>query len=94
MLEATEPIFGGYANGRGAIVLFGEDVAYGVNMKKQTLQERPQLNAGAQASYDAADLGADFKYGKKTFQRLSHEQIIEICSSGQYKLRSKYYGSY
>jgi hypothetical protein len=92
--ESSEPVYGGYANGRGEVVLFGKDLAYRVNFKKQTLQERPQLNPGAQARYDATDAGEEFEYGRKTFRRLSNEQIVEICSSGQFRLTSKYYGTY
>ncbi len=92
--ESSEPVYGGYTNGRGDIVLFGKDLAYRVNFKKQTLQERPQLNPGAQARYDATDAGEEFEYGRKTFRRLSNEQIVEICASGLFKLTSKYYGSY
>lgn len=88
--ESSEPIFGGYANGRGEIMLFGRDLVYRVNFKNQTLQERPALNAGAQQRYDAADLGQDFEYGNKTFRRLSGEQIVEICTSGRFRLTSKY----
>ena len=45
--ELSEPVFGGYANARGEVVLFGEELAYRVNFKKQTVQQRPQLNPGA-----------------------------------------------
>lgn len=88
--ELSEPVFGGYANARGEIVLFGKDLAYRVNFKKQTLQQRPQLNPGAQARYDAADAGEPFEYATKTFQRLSNERIVEICTSGRFKLTSRY----
>jgi hypothetical protein len=88
--ELLEPVFGGYANARGEIVLFGKELAYRVNFKKQTLQQRPQLNPGAQARYDATDAGEPFEYAKKTFQRLSNEQIIEICTSGRFKLSARY----
>lgn len=88
--ESSEPIYGGYANGRGEVMLFGRDLVYRVNFKNQTLQERPQLNAGAQQRYDAADLGEDFEYGNKTFRRLSGEQIVEICTSGRFRVTSKY----
>jgi hypothetical protein len=94
LLESSEPVYGGYANGRGDVVLFGKELAYRVNFKKQTLQERPQLNPGARARYDATGAGEEFEYGRKTFRRLSNEQIVEICSSGAFKLTSKYYGSY
>jgi hypothetical protein len=88
--ESSEPIYGGYANGRGDIVLFAEELAYRVNSVKQTLQERPKLNAAAQARYDAAILGDPFEYGNKVFRRLSQEQIVEICGSGRFRLTSKY----
>lgn len=88
--ESSEPIYGGYANGRGEVVLFAKELAYRINPAKQTLQERPQLNAGAQARYDAAKLGEPFEYGNKTFQRLSRERIVEICASGRFRLTSKY----
>jgi hypothetical protein len=84
--DLSEPVYGGYANGRGNIVLFGKEAAYGVNLKKQTLQLRPQLNPGAQARYDAAAAGEDFQYGNKTFRRLSEPQIIEICVSSSFRL--------
>ena len=85
-VDRSEPVYGGYANGRGDIVLFGNETAYGVNFKKQTLQPRPQLNPGAQARYDATEAGADFQYGNKTFRRLSEQQITEICLSGHFRI--------
>lgn len=88
--ESSEPVYGGYANWRGEIVLFGKDLAYRVNLKKQTLQERPQLNAGAQARYDATNAGDPFEYGRASFRRLSNEQIVEICSSGRFRLTARY----
>ncbi len=88
--ESIEPIYGGYANPRGEIMLFAKDAAYCVNVAKQTLKERPQLNAGAQVRYDAAGLGEPFEYGTRTFRRLSNEQIVEICTSGRFRLTSKY----
>lgn len=88
--ESSEPIYGGYANGRGEIMLFGKDLVYRVNFKNQTLQQRPQLNAAAQQRYEATELGNDFEYGNKTFRRLSGEQIVEICTSGRFRLTSKY----
>jgi hypothetical protein len=84
--ELSEPVYGGYANGRGDIVLFAKEVAYGVNLKKDTLQLRPQLNPGAQARYDATEAGEPFEYGNKTFRRLSEEQITEICLSRSFKM--------
>jgi hypothetical protein len=88
--ESSEPIYGGYANGRGEIVLFAKELAYRVNFAKQTLQERPQLNPGAQMRYDAAGLGEPFEFGNKTFTRLSGEQIAEICASGRFRLMSRF----
>jgi hypothetical protein len=82
----SEPVYGGYANARGEIVLFGKDQAYRVNFKKQTLQLRPPLNIGAQARYDAAQAGEPFQFCNKTFQRLSEEQITDICESGNFRL--------
>lgn len=87
--ERSEPIYGGYAKGRGEIVLFGKDLAYRVDFKNQTLQERPQLNSGAQARYDATEAGEPFEYCKRTFRRLSGEQIAEICASGQFRVTSR-----
>lgn len=82
----SEPIYGGYANSRGEIVLFGKDVAYRVNLKKQTLQLRPQLNFGAQVCYDATEAGEEFHYGRKTFTRLSAAAISDICGSGRFRV--------
>ena len=84
--EFSEPVYGGYANARGEIVLFGKDLAYRVNFKKQTLQQRPQLNAGAQARYDATEGGEHFEYGNKTFHWLSREQIVAICTSHGFRV--------
>ena len=80
--DLSDSIYGGYANGRGEIVLFGKDLAYRVDLKKQTLQLRPRLNFGAQARYDATDAGGAFSFGNKTFQRLSEQQITEVCGFG------------
>jgi len=84
--DVAEPVYGGYANGRGDVVLFTDEAAYGVNFKKQTLQPRPQLNPGAQARYDRTQAGDDFQYGNKTFRRLSEPQVVEICESGAFTL--------
>ncbi|MBV9233648.1 MAG: hypothetical protein JO030_06370 [Candidatus Eremiobacteraeota bacterium] len=84
--DTTEPVYGGYANGRGDVVLFTDEAAYGVNFKKQSLQLRPQLNPGAQARYDTTRAGDDFQYGNKTFRRLSEQQIVDICVSGAFTL--------
>ncbi|MFY9720417.1 MAG: hypothetical protein WAK16_12330 [Candidatus Cybelea sp.] len=84
--DLSDPIYGGYANSRGEIVLFGKDLAYRVDLKKQTLQLRPQLNFGAQARYDETDAGDAFNFGNKTFQRLSEEQITDVCRSGHFRV--------
>jgi hypothetical protein len=88
--EQSEPVYGGYANARGEIVLFGKDLAYHVNFKNQILKQRPPLNVGAQARYDAAEAGEDFEYATKTFRRLSRQQISEICTAGHFRLGSKF----
>jgi len=88
--ERAEPVYGGYANGRGDVVLFAKDIAYGVNFKNQILKERPPLNVGAQARYDATEAGESFEYGTKSFQRLSHEQISEICTGGRFRVGSRF----
>lgn len=81
-----EPIYGGYTNGRGEISLFSEDLAYRVNFKSNTVQQRAGLNAGAQARYDAASAGETFEYCSVKFRRLSNAEIIEICSSGTFRV--------
>lgn len=88
--ELSEPIYGGYANWRGEIVLFGKELAYRVNLKALTLQQRPQLNSGAQARYDATEAGDSFEYGNKVFRRLSAEQITEVCTSGRFRITPKH----
>lgn len=88
--EYPEAVYGGYANGRGEIVLFTKDLAYLVNFKNQILKERPPLNVGAQACYDAVEAGEDFEYATKTFRRLSPEQISEICTAGQFRRGSRF----
>jgi len=88
--ERSEPVFGGYANGRGEIVLFAKDVAYRVDFKYQILRQRPPLNVGAQARYDASEAGEDFEYGTKTFRRLSHQQITDICTVGHFRVGSRF----
>ena len=84
--EPPEPIYGGYANGRGEISLFGETIVYRVNFKNGTLRERPPLNAGAKARYDAADSGETFEYCNVSFRRLSAAEILEICCSGPFRV--------
>jgi hypothetical protein len=88
--ELSEPVYGGYANARGEIVLFAERMAYRVNFKNQTLQQRPPLNPGAQVRYDATEDGEAFEYGNKTFRRLSREQIADICNSHRFRVSAKY----
>lgn len=85
----SEPIYGGYANARGQICLFGENLVYRVNFKFNTVQQRPPLNTGAQARYDATEAGETFEYCSVTFRRLSNVQIMEICSSGSFRITSR-----
>ncbi len=86
--QSLEPIYGGYANARGQVSLFAERCAYSVNFKSQTLRERPSLNSGAQAHYEAAAAGEPFVYANVKFLRLSHERITEICASGAFRVRA------
>jgi hypothetical protein len=88
--EHTEPVFGGYANGRGEIVLFAEDLAYRVDFKRQILRPRPPLNLGAQARYDLTEAGEDFAYCNKIFHRLSRQQITDICTAGHFRVGSRF----
>lgn len=88
--EHSEPVYGGYANERGEVVLFTENVAYRVNFKRQILKEGPPLNVGAKARYDATEAGEEFAYGNKTFRRLSFEQIADICTAGNFRLGSRF----
>jgi hypothetical protein len=89
-VEHSEPVYGGYANGRGDVVLFTKDLAYRVNLKNQILKPRPPLNLGAQARYDATEAGDDFAYGNKTFRRLSLQQITDICMAGDFRVGSRF----
>jgi hypothetical protein len=85
--EVSEPVYGGYANPRGEIFLFSRDgISFRVNFKSQMLQRRPPLNPGAQARYDATEAGATFEFGNKTFRRLSHQQIAQICTSHRFRV--------
>jgi len=84
--DRLEPVYGGYANGRGEIVLFAKEFAYRVNFKNQILKQQPGLNLGAQARYDATEAGEDFEYGNKTFSRLSDRQIMDICAGGHFRV--------
>ena len=88
--KRSEPVYGGYMNRRGEIVLFAEDLAYRVNFKNQILKQRPPLNAGAQARYDAAEAGDDFEYGNATFRRLSLQQIEDICQGSNFRVGSRF----
>lgn len=88
--EHSEPVYGGYANGRGEIVLFAKDLAYRVNFKNQILKQWPPLNVGAQARYDATEAGEDFEYGSKTFRRLSGQQITDICIAGDFRVSPRF----
>jgi hypothetical protein len=88
--ERSEPVYGGYMNRRGEIVLFAEDLAYRVNFKNQILKQRPPLNAGAQARYDATEAGEDFMYANTTFRRLSLQQIEDICTGSNFRVGSRF----
>jgi hypothetical protein len=88
--ERSEPVYGGYANGRGEIILFSQDLAYRVNLKTRILKQRPPLNFDAQARYDATEAGEDFAFCNKTFHRLSHEQITDICTAGNFRVGSRF----
>jgi len=84
--QTFEPIYGGYANARGDVSLFGARCTYRVNFKTQTLRQGPALNPGAQANYDAVEAGERFVYANVEFLRLSHERISEICASGAFRI--------
>jgi hypothetical protein len=88
--ERSEPVYGGYMNRRGEIVLFAKDLAYRVNFKNHILRQRPPLNSEAKARYDATEAGEDFVYGSKTFRRLSLEQIADICSGTDFRVGSRF----
>lgn len=88
--EHSEPVYGGYANGRGEIVLFAKDLAYRVNFRNNVLKQRPPLNSGAKARYDATAAGEDFAYGNKVFRRLSLEQIEDICRCTNFRVGSRF----
>ena len=85
----SEPIYGGYANSRGEVFLFGADLAYRVNFKNKTIQQRAPLNPGAQARYDMTQAGEPFEYCNASFRRLSAAQILEICSSGSFSVGAR-----
>ena|SRR5579863_9482316 len=88
--ERFEAVYGGYMNRRGDIVLFAKDLAYRLNFKNHILKERPPLNAGAQARYDATEAGDDFIYCSETFRRLSLEQIEDICNDANWRVGSRF----
>lgn len=88
--EHFEPVYGGYANRHGQIVLFAKELAYRVDFKGQILKQRPPLNSGAKERYDATEAGEDFAYGTKTFRRLSLEQIMDICKVGHFRVGSRF----
>jgi hypothetical protein len=88
--ERLEAVYGGYTNGRGDIVLFVEDIAFRVNLRNQIIKQRPPLNCGAQARYDATEPGEDFAYGNKIFRRLSPQQIADICAAGRFRVGSRF----
>lgn len=84
--RSSEPVYGGYATASGAISLFGETLVYRVNFKNNTVQKRPPLNSGAQARYDATPAGEPFEFCRVGFQRLSEAQIVDVCSSGSFRV--------
>jgi hypothetical protein len=86
----SEPVYGGYVNERGEIVLFAKELAYRVNFKHNILKQRPPLNSGAQARYDATEAGEDFVYANKPFHRLSLQQIEEICKGSDFRVGSRF----
>jgi hypothetical protein len=88
--ESLEPIYGGYANARGDVVLFAREQAYGVNFKNRVLRQRPPLNPGAKARYDAVEAGEEFVYCNKTLRRLSYEQIKDICSGANFRVGPRF----
>jgi hypothetical protein len=88
--DRSEPVFGGYANERGDITLFAKDLAYRVNFKNRIVKQRPPLNVGAQARYDATEAGEDFAYGNQTFRRLSLQQIADICTTRPFRIGSRF----
>jgi hypothetical protein len=88
--ERSEPVYGGYMNRRGEVVLFAKDLAYRVNFKNCILKQGPPLNSGAKARYDATKAGEDFVYGTKTFRRLSLEQIDDICNGTNFRVGSRF----
>jgi hypothetical protein len=90
--EHSEPVYGGYANARGEIFLFGETLVYRVNFKNQSVQQRIKLNSGAQARYDETEAGDEFTYCNVKFQRLSPDRIAEVCSSGAFRFTPKHVG--
>lgn len=77
-------------NRRGETVLFARDLAYHVNFKNNILKERPPLNSGAKARYDATEAGDDFTYANKTFRRLSFRQIEDICNGADFRVGSRF----
>lgn len=84
--KPSEPVYGGYATAEGAISLFGETLVYRVNFKNSTVQKRRPLNSGAQARYDATPAGEPFEFCHVGFRRLSEAQIVDVCSSGSFRV--------
>jgi hypothetical protein len=88
--ESPHRIHGGYANATGAISLFCDNVVYRINFKNRTAQQRPSLNPGAQARYNAVEPGQTFEYGGVTFRRLSEADIEEVCASGSFRVSARF----
>lgn len=87
--QPSESIYGGYVNARGETSLFTQEVVYRVNFKNRTIAQRPNLNPGAQARYDATEAGDAFEYCGVNFRRLSEAEIREICASGTFRITPK-----
>lgn len=88
--DRSEPIYGGYTNPRGEIFLFGKDGVYRADLKNQVLHRRAPLNPEAQTRYDATEAGEPFVYGRKTFHRLTREQIVGMCACHRFRLTGHY----
>jgi|SRR5579863_4995643 len=86
----SAPIVGGYSNARGDVSLFGDSMAYRVDLKNKIVREHPGLNSEAQVRYDAAESGGAFRYCSAKFSRLSEPQIVAICASGPFRAAPRF----
>ena len=83
-------MYGGYSNARGEISLFGERLAYRVNLKNKSVRQDPGLNSEAQMRYRRRrSPGESFHYCNKPFNRLSDPQVAEICAAGPFRVMSR-----